>query len=72
MKIGETGGPPQVFSKLAASPKRAAESIVSSILKGEDVIIPDSGGKILKQINRFAPDMLNLGNSYIAKKILKK
>jgi uncharacterized protein len=72
LKIGEAGGPPQAFSKLAASPKKAADSIVDSILKGEDMIIPDTGGKLLKQINRFAPEMLNLGNSYIAKKILKK
>ncbi|MBT7610916.1 MAG: SDR family NAD(P)-dependent oxidoreductase [Bacteriovoracaceae bacterium] len=72
MKIGEVGGPPESFSKLTSTPEKAGIAIVQSILKGQETIIPDSGGKILKQMNRWAPDILNMGNSFIAKRILKK
>jgi uncharacterized protein len=72
MQIGKEGGPPEAFSRFTTSPEQAGKSIVQSLLNGEENIIPDSGGKIIKQMNRWAPDVLRMGNSFIAKKILKK
>jgi uncharacterized protein len=72
MKIGEEGGPPDSFRKLTTTPEKAAQSIVKGLLRGDSLIIPDSGGKIMKQMNRWIPEVLNFGNGFISKKILKK
>lgn len=72
MKIGKEGGPPDSFRKLTTTAEKASQAIFKGILKGDHHIIPDSGGKIMKQMNRWIPEVLNLGNSLVSKKILKK
>lgn len=72
MKIGQKNGFPEKLKALTTEPEVAAERIVNSLLKKEKHIIPDNSGKVMKTINRFAPDLLMKANSVLAKKIFKK
>jgi len=72
MKIGHKNGFPEKLQSLTTEPDVAAERIVDSLLKKEKHIIPDKSGKVMKTINRFAPDLLMKANSVLAQKIFKK
>ena len=68
MKIGQKNGFPEKLQSVTTSPEVAGERIVESLLKKEKYIIPDRSGKLLKTVNRFAPDFLKNANKLLAKK----
>ena len=72
MKIGHKNGFPEKLQALTTSPEKAGEKIVEALLNKEKHIIPDSSGKVLKTINRFAPDLLMNANKLLSTKIFKK
>lgn len=71
MRIGEKNGFPEKLQSMTTSPEVAGERIVEALLKKEKHIIPDKSGKVLKTVNRFAPELLKNANKLLAGKIFK-
>ncbi len=72
MKIGMKNGFPEKLKSLTTSPEKAGERIVESLLNKERHIIPDNSGKVMKTLNRFAPELLSNANKFLSTKIFKK